>query len=80
MQGGDEIRALRRLQREQDPAGPHVFSSERDGPMTAKSFYALISRLGERAGTIRRHPVRTEWPTHLHAFSRGSSDLRIVAQ
>src|SRR5436853_7341635 len=30
---GNEIRALRRLQREQE-ASPHVFSSERGGPMT----------------------------------------------
>jgi integrase len=46
---GDEIRALRRLQREQ-PLGPHVFTSERGGPMTPKSFHALIERLGKRAG------------------------------
>jgi hypothetical protein len=45
-----EIRALRRLQRQQDPAGPHVFASERGGPTTAKSFHTLIARLGERAG------------------------------
>jgi Phage integrase family len=42
---GDEIRALRRLQREQDPS-PHVFATERGGPMTPKSFHQLISRLG----------------------------------
>jgi len=46
---GDEIRALRRLQREQE-ASPHVFSSERGGPMSAKSFGTLFTRLGERAG------------------------------
>ena len=40
---GDEIRALRRLQREQQP-GPHVFTSERGGPMTPKSFHTLIAR------------------------------------
>jgi integrase len=45
---GDEIRALRRLQREQE-ASPYVFSSERGGPMTAKSFGTLFARLGERA-------------------------------
>jgi integrase len=45
---GDEIRALRRLQREQE-ASPHLFSSERGGPMTAKSFGTLFTRLGERA-------------------------------
>jgi len=38
------------LQRQQDPAGPHVFASERGGPTTAKSFHTLIARLGERAG------------------------------
>jgi integrase len=57
---GDEIRALRRLQREQPP-GPHVFTSERGGPMTPKSFHALIARLGERAGMpfpIHPHMLR----------------------
>jgi type 1 fimbriae regulatory protein FimB/type 1 fimbriae regulatory protein FimE len=57
---GDEIRALRRLQREQE-ASPHVFSSERGGPMTAKSFHTLIQRLGERANmpfAIHPHMLR----------------------
>ncbi len=57
---GDEIRALRRLQREQQP-GPHVFTSERGGPMTPKSFHTLIARLGERAGMpfpIHPHMLR----------------------
>ena len=36
---GDEIRALRRLQREQGPSS-HVFMTERDGPMTPKAFIA----------------------------------------
>ena len=57
---GDEIRALRRLQREQVPC-PHVFSSERGGPMTAKSFHTLIARLGKRAGMpfpIHPHMLR----------------------
>jgi hypothetical protein len=36
---GDEIRALRRLQREQGPSS-HVFMTERDGPMTPKAFHA----------------------------------------
>jgi hypothetical protein len=37
---GDEIRALRRLRREQGPSS-HVFMTERDGPMTPKAFHAL---------------------------------------
>ncbi len=45
---GDEIRALRRLQREQGLSS-HVFMSERDGPMTPKAFHALFGRIGSRA-------------------------------
>jgi integrase len=45
---GDEIRALRRLQREQGLSS-HVFMSERDGPMTPKAFHALFGRVGSRA-------------------------------
>jgi site-specific recombinase XerD len=57
---GDEIRALRRLQREQE-ATPYVFTSERGGPMSAKSFGTLFERLGRRAGmpfTIFPHMLR----------------------
>jgi hypothetical protein len=44
---GDEIRALRRLQREQGPSS-HAFMTERDGPMTPKAFHALFGRIGAR--------------------------------
>jgi site-specific recombinase XerD len=57
---GDEIRALRRLQREQETA-PYVFISERGGPMSAKSFGTLFERLGRRAAmpfTIFPHMLR----------------------
>jgi hypothetical protein len=57
---GDELRALRRRQREQ-PSGPHVFVSERGAPMAPKSFHALIQLLGERAGmpfAIHPHMLR----------------------
>jgi type 1 fimbriae regulatory protein FimB/type 1 fimbriae regulatory protein FimE len=46
---GDEIRALRRLRREQE-ASPFVFVSERNGPMTAKSWGNHFERLGRHAG------------------------------
>ena len=54
---GDEIRALRRLQREQG-ASPHVFSSERGGPLTPKSFHTLFARIGLRA--------KMPFPIHPH--------------
>ena len=42
---GSEIRALRRLAREQSPASPFVFTTERQGPMTTEGFRKLISRV-----------------------------------
>jgi len=54
---GDEIRALRRLQREQGPSS-HVFMTERDGPMTPKAFHALFGRIGARA--------KMQFPIHPH--------------
>ena len=59
---GDELRALRRLQREQPPS-PYVFCPERGGPIAAKSFHTLISRLGERAGMA--------FPIHPHMLHHG---------
>ena len=55
-----ELRALRRLQRE-NPPGPHVFISERGGPATTAWFRKMFARLGERAGmpfAIHPHQLR----------------------
>jgi integrase len=46
---GDELRALRRLQREQDPKSPFVFTSERGAPFTTAGFARLVERAGEAA-------------------------------
>src|SRR5437899_8866865 len=46
---GDEIRALRRLRRE-NPPDAYVFVTERRGPMTTIGFHHLIKRLGKAAG------------------------------
>ena len=43
---GDELRALRRLQREQDPKSPFVFTSERGAPFTTAGFARMIERAG----------------------------------
>jgi integrase len=45
---GDEIRALRRLRRE-NPMEAHVFVSERGGPMSTLGFHHLMARLGKAA-------------------------------
>jgi integrase len=45
---GDEIRALRRLRRE-NPTEAYVFVSERGGPISPMGFHHLIQRLGKAA-------------------------------
>ncbi len=45
---GTELRALRRLQREQEP-GRYVFLSERGAPMGPAGFLRMITRLGKTA-------------------------------
>ena len=47
---GDEIRALRKLQREQEPKSPFVFTTERGSPFTTGGFAKLVERAGEAAG------------------------------
>src|SRR5262249_55328090 len=59
---GDEIRALRPLQREQGPSS-HVFMTERDGPMTPTAFHALFRRIGARA--------KMPFPIHPHMLRHG---------
>jgi type 1 fimbriae regulatory protein FimB/type 1 fimbriae regulatory protein FimE len=59
---GNELRSLRRLQREQPPS-LYVFCSERGGAIAPKSFHTLISRLGERAGMA--------FPIHPHMLRHG---------
>jgi integrase len=54
---GDELRALRRLQREQQPASPFVFTSERGAPFTVAGFARMIERAGRGAGlAFKAHP------------------------
>jgi integrase len=53
---GRELRALRRLQREQ-PKSPFVFISERGAPFSKRGFQALVERAGEAAGfDMKLHP------------------------
>jgi site-specific recombinase XerD len=57
---GIELRALRRLQREQRP-GRFVFMSERGAPMSAVAFRRMLTRLGAPAKMpfgIHRHMLR----------------------
>lgn len=53
---GDEMRALRKLQREQASKSAFVFTSERGGPMTRSNVAKMIEAAGERAGLPHVHP------------------------
>jgi integrase len=54
---GRELRALRRLQREQEPKSPFVFISERGAPFSRRGFQAMVERAGGVAGfDMKLHP------------------------
>jgi integrase len=54
---GDELRALRRLQREQEPKSPFVFTSERGAPFTTAGFARMVERAGTGAKLgFKAHP------------------------
>src|SRR5436190_1392513 len=54
---GDELRALRRLNREQEAKSPFVFTSERGSPFTTAGFARLVERAGAAAELgFKAHP------------------------
>ena len=54
---GDELRALRRLQREQEPKSPFVFTSERGAPFSTAGFARMVERAGAEAKlAFKAHP------------------------
>jgi integrase len=58
---GDMLRALRKLQREQQPKSPYIFTSERGAPLSPAAFRKMLARLGQQAGIpfpINPHMLR----------------------
>jgi len=54
---GDELRVLRRLQREQEPRSSFVFMSERGAPFSTAGFARMVERAGTEAKlTFKAHP------------------------
>jgi type 1 fimbriae regulatory protein FimB/type 1 fimbriae regulatory protein FimE len=54
---GDELRALRRLQREQEPKSPFVFTSELRAPFSTAGFARMVERAGTEAKLgFKAHP------------------------
>jgi site-specific recombinase XerD len=55
---GPELRALRQLQRDQQPPSPYLFTTERLAPMTTAGVRRLIARVGQAA--------KFPFPVHPH--------------
>jgi type 1 fimbriae regulatory protein FimB/type 1 fimbriae regulatory protein FimE len=54
---GDELRALRRLQREQEPRSSYLFTSERGAPFSTAGFARMVERAGAEAKlSFKAHP------------------------
>jgi integrase len=54
---GDELRWLWRLQRDQEPKSPFVFTSERGLPFTTAGFARMVERAGAEAKLrFKAHP------------------------
>ena len=66
---GEELRALRRLKREQQSGTPFVFMTERGGPMTDRAFRLLVSTAGEEA--------KLPFPVHPHML-RHAAGYKLV--
>jgi len=63
---GDELRALRRLQREQEPRSSFVFVSERGSPFSTAGFLRMLQRAGE--GAKLGFPVHPHMLRHAAGF------------
>jgi type 1 fimbriae regulatory protein FimB/type 1 fimbriae regulatory protein FimE len=63
---GRELRELRRLKREQNPASQFVFVSERGAPFTCRGFRRMIERLSEAADL--GFPVHAHMLRHATGF------------
>jgi integrase len=53
---GDELRALRALQREQEPGTRFLFMTERRAPMSPAGFRKMLARVGAECGLPAVHP------------------------
>jgi integrase len=70
---GDELRALRRLQRE-SPTSPFVFISERGSPFTTAGFARMIERAAAAAGLeLKAHPHMLRHASGYALANRGTT-------
>lgn len=69
---GDELRALRQLQRDY-PDSPFLFVSERGGPLSARTVHAMVARAGEEAGM--KFPVHPHMLRHAKGYALASKGV-----
>jgi type 1 fimbriae regulatory protein FimB/type 1 fimbriae regulatory protein FimE len=69
---GDEIRALRKLERD-NPDSPFVFCSQRQGPLSPRTVHAIVARAGEDAGI--KFPVHPHMLRHAKGFQLASKGI-----
>ena len=74
---GDELRALRKLQRDY-PDSPFLFCSERDGPLSPRTVHAIVARAGAKAGI--KFPVHPHQLRHARGFrlAQDGADTRAI--
>jgi type 1 fimbriae regulatory protein FimB/type 1 fimbriae regulatory protein FimE len=77
---GLELRALRRLKREQNPS-PFVFTSERKVPFSTEGFARMLQRAGKAAGltSLRAHPHMLRHATGYKLANDGQDTRAIQA-
>ena len=76
---GDELRALRRLQREQSPASPFVFVSEQGGPLTRSAVHYPFRTIGAAAGIEACHPHQARHSAGYQLAARGTDSRTLQA-
>ena len=77
---GDELRALRRLQREQEPKSPFAFTSERGAPFTTAGFARMVERAGRAANLpFKAHPHMLRHATGFTLANKGHDTRALQA-
>jgi integrase len=77
---GDELRALRRLQREQEPKSSFVFTSERGSPFTTAGFARMIETAGAEARLgFKAHPHMLQHACGYALANRGQDTRALQA-
>jgi len=76
---GREMRALKRIQREQVVGSKFVFMTSRGAPMTREGFRVMLSKAANRAGLDGVHPHLLRHATGYKLVNQGMDSLSLAA-